>query len=89
MYTVSASDSCDREGYRLFLKRVGEKTICIINGQKVSLDFLSNKENEIIIDKMRQFLSDEEKEKISAVIISRIDECLNGGVEYGVKYYKA
>lgn len=89
MYTVAASDSCDREGYRLFLKRVGEKTICIINGQKISLDFLSNKENEIIVDNMRKFLSDEEKGKISAVIISRIDECLNGGAEYGVKYYKA
>jgi len=88
-FSIVSSDNADKIGYRTFLNIVGDEKIYEIKGVSISLSFLSDSANKDKVKDLISLLTPNQRGDLSKAIISQSDKCLNGGVDYGIKYYKA
>lgn len=89
MFSIVSSDNADKIGYRTFLSIVGDEKIYEIKGVPISLSFLSDSANKNKVKDLISLLTPNQRGELSKAIISQSEKCLNGGVDYGIKYYKA
>ena len=87
MFSIVSSDNADKIGYRTFLSIAGDEKIYEIKGVPISLSFLSDSANKV--KDLISLLTPNQRGELSKAIISQSEKCLNGGVDYGIKYYKA
>lgn len=86
-YAIICTNDCDKRGYRLFVKKLGNEVIYKINGKDITLNFLS--ENEDIAKQMISTLSSKQRLELAEIVEYQIEKCLVGGEEYGIEYIKA
>lgn len=89
VFSIVSSDDADKIGYRSFLNIIGDEKIYEIKGTPISLSFLSDSANESKAKELISLLSPNQRRQLSKAIISQSEKCLNGGGDYGIKYFKA
>lgn len=89
MFSIVSSDNADKIGYRTFLSIVGDEKIYEIRGVPISLSFLSDSANKDKVKDLINLLTPNQRGELSKAIISQSEKCLKGGMDYGIKYYKA